>query len=73
MEVLRRPKACHLPEAIKIRLSAEDKAIFTEAGLAEGLSVSAWARNRLKGLARREAMERRLADREAAVSAVSVP
>jgi hypothetical protein len=59
-------EAHDLSELITFRISAEDKAAFTEAGAEEGLSASAWIRSRLKRLVRQELLERRLAEREAA-------
>jgi predicted HicB family RNase H-like nuclease len=42
-----------LSEMIRIRVSDEDRAAFTAAAEAEGLSLSAWARHHLKRLAKR--------------------
>jgi uncharacterized protein (DUF1778 family) len=42
-------------EWIKIRINADEKALFTAQAEEEGLSLSAWARSSLKKLARQAA------------------
>jgi hypothetical protein len=39
-------------EWVKLRISAEDKALFSEQAEEEGLSLSAWMRTHLRRLAR---------------------